>query len=60
MKRLPLKDVKVPLIPLEKPGFTGIVLNVMQGCNVYGSITLDDSGFSFRARGRARAASRRA
>ncbi|MCI6751745.1 MAG: hypothetical protein MR585_01680 [Selenomonas bovis] len=37
MKRLPLKDVKVPLIPSEKPGFTGIVLNVMQGCNVYGS-----------------------
>ncbi|NMD98427.1 hypothetical protein HF878_02870 [Selenomonas bovis] len=60
MKRLPLKDVKVPLIPSGKPGFTGIVLNVMQGCNVYESITLDDSGFSFRARGRARAAPRRA
>ena len=54
MKRLPLKDVKVPLIPSEKPGFTGIVLNVMQGCNVYESITFDDSGCSFRARGRAR------
>lgn len=44
MKRLPSQDVKVKLIPSEKPGFTDIVLNVMQERNVYGSIAFDDSG----------------
>ena len=44
MKRLLSQDVKVKLVPSNRDGYTDIILTVIQGDNVYGSVSFDDSG----------------
>ena len=43
-KRLPSQDITVKLLPAQEPQMTDILLTVTRGKNVYGTISLDDSG----------------
>nr|WP_315411292.1 ShlB/FhaC/HecB family hemolysin secretion/activation protein [uncultured Selenomonas sp.] len=43
-KRLPSQDITVKLLPAQEPQMTDLVLTVMRSKNVYGTISLDDSG----------------
>ena len=43
-KRLPSQDITVKLLPAQEPQMTDLVLTVTRGKNVYGTISLDDSG----------------
>lgn len=43
-KRLPSQDITVKLLPAQEPQMTDLVLTVMCSKNVYGTISLDDSG----------------
>ncbi len=43
-KRLPSQDITVKLLPAQEPQMTDIVLMVTRGRNVYGTISMDDSG----------------
>ena len=43
-KRLPSQDITVKLLPAQEPQMTDVLLTVTRGKNVYGTISLDDSG----------------
>ena len=43
-KRLPSQDISVQLLPSDQPQRTDVVLTVKRGKNVYGTISVDDSG----------------
>ena len=43
-KRLPSQDIIVKLLPAREPQMTDLVITVTRGKNVYGTISLDDSG----------------
>ena len=43
-KRLPSQDISVQLLPSEQPQRTDVVLTVKRGKNLYGTISVDDSG----------------
>ena len=43
-KRLPSQDITVKLLPAQEPQMTDLVLTVTRSKNVYGTISLDDSG----------------
>lgn len=43
-KRLPSQDISVQLLPSEQPQMTDLVLTVTRGKNLYGTISVDDSG----------------
>ena len=43
-KRLPSQDITVKLLPAQEPQMTDLMLTVMHSKNVYGTISLDDSG----------------
>ena len=43
-KRLPSQDITVKLLPAQEPQMTDILLTVTRGKNVYGTISVDDSG----------------
>ena len=43
-KRLPSQDITVKLLPAQEPQMTDVLLTVMRSKNVYGTISLDDSG----------------
>ena len=43
-KRLPSQDITVKLLPAQEPQMTDIVVTVSRGRNVYGTISMDDSG----------------
>ena len=43
-KRLPSQDITVKLLPAQEPQMTDILLTVTRGKNVYGTISVDNSG----------------
>ena len=43
-KRLPSQDISVQLLPSDQPQRTDVVLTVKRGKNLYGTISVDDSG----------------
>ena len=43
-KRLPSQDITVKLLPAQEPQMTDILLTVTRGKNVYGTISMDNSG----------------
>ena len=43
-KRLPSQDITVKLLPAQEPQMTDVLLTVTRGKNVYGTISVDDSG----------------
>ena len=44
VKRLPSQDISVQRLPSEQPQRTDVVLTVKRGKNLYGTISVDDSG----------------
>ena len=43
-KRLPSQDITMKLLPAQEPQMTDLMLTVTRSKNVYGTISLDDSG----------------